>query len=97
MTCKAVYQFRVLTGGRDAKVQIMDRSLELIMTVNVGEARFGSLSGAVRSIALSSDKTNLLIGTLGGEIYEVVMNGIGKSISRVNTLMQSHYSPSMKV
>jgi hypothetical protein len=85
-----------LSGGRDEKVQVMDKLMNWIMTIDVSDARFGSLLGEVRSIALNFDKTNLLIGTLG-EIYEVTINEIKRSVSKINVLMQSHYSSSKQV
>jgi len=75
----------------------MDKLMNWIMTIDVSEIMFGSLLGEVRGIALNIDKTNVLIGILGGEIYEVTINEIKKSVSKINVLMQSHYSTSKQV
>ena len=87
----------MLTGGRDGKAQIMNRSLNTLITINLLNPEFESVSGEVRSLTFSFVHSKLLIGTFGGEIYEAEINIASKSITKITSLMRSHYSPSRKV
>jgi hypothetical protein len=75
----------------------MDKMLNSIMIVKTTMADFNSISPEVRSLSLDLKQGNLLLGTYGSEIYEVVLNFEGKTIDRVTTLMQGHYAPNKKV
>ena len=66
--CNGKSYHRILSGGRDAVAQIMDRSLNSIMIVKVSTPDFGSISPEIRSLTLDSKKANLLLGTFGSEI-----------------------------
>lgn len=67
------------------------------MMVKTTMADFNSISPGVRSLTLDIKKSNLLLGTQGSEIYEVILNFEGKTIDKVTALMQGHYSPNKKV
>lgn len=61
----------ILTGGRDSLIKILDKSYSpLVVYIAEQNIKF-SLYPAIRSLCFSSDFKSILLGTLGGEIYEI--------------------------
>ena len=58
-----------VTGGKDGKVRVWSRKLDPGAQFDV--QALGSISPRVRSIAANVDGTKLLIGTSGGELFEI--------------------------
>ncbi len=87
---------RILTGGRDAKINFLNKSLSSIMTIDVSGKNFASISPLVRNITVSADKKHLVVGTFGSEIYEVAIDEASKAVKDIKLLMQGHYSPCRK-
>eukprot|EP00742_Colponemidia_sp_Colp-10_P006323 GILJ01006777.1.p1 GENE.GILJ01006777.1~~GILJ01006777.1.p1 ORF type:complete len:2262 (-),score=409.36 GILJ01006777.1:195-6980(-) len=91
---------KIITGARDGKVIIWNNDLsQKIATVDM--TQFDSVCPAVRSVCLApappaargrapSDK--LLVGTLGGEIFEVTLGQTPTAVKH----MSGHYAPDTK-
>lgn len=92
-----LYSFSVLSGGRDGKINIMDRALNVVMTIDMNEKEFGSISPGVRSLKFDPSESNLLVGTYGSEIYELAVDLAAQSVGSSKLLNQGHYSPAKKV
>ena len=75
----------------------MNEKLELSMTIDTSTSDFNSISPGVRSLALDSNKTSLLVGTFCSEIYEVSILIDNAIVDIIELIMQGHYSPSKKV
>ncbi len=87
----------ILTGGRDAKVNILDKQLVVLMCLNMAEGLRDSLSPGVRALSLDEKGKNLLVGTFGSEIYELSIQPSSKMVDQTRPLMQSHFSPKRAV
>lgn len=94
---KFIILFSVLTGGRDGKINILNRSLDIEMTIDMNSKDYGSICSGVRSLKFNEDETRLLVGTYGSEIYELSVNMASQSVDSHAILMQGHYSPAKKV
>lgn len=60
--------FGIVSGGRDHRVRLWTHRMEPGVTFDC--SNFGILP-SIRSVCMSSDGTSILIGTKGGNIYEV--------------------------
>ena len=61
-------QHGVLSGGKDKRIRLWTHRLEPGATFDM--SNFG-LNPIIRSACLSPDGTSMLVGTKGGDIYEV--------------------------
>lgn len=92
----------ILTGGRDAKINLLDAkgTYKVLLFIKVPEVVKGAIQPEVKSIALSPDLRSLLIGTSGGEIYELTTKDAkitpNSKFQQFKPLMKSHYSPNKK-
>ena len=87
----------VFTGGRDGFVNVLNAtSYALLFKFEIGP-KFASVCNTVRSIALHPNKSQLLIGTLGSEIYEISIDLKGNKVGADPKIVtQGHYSPCKK-
>ncbi|MCQ2816774.1 MAG: hypothetical protein MJ252_05855 [archaeon] len=69
-----------ITGGADGQIITWDKNFNMTSKISIAEESLGSLCPKVRSIDEDIDG-NLLIGTRGGEIIEIV-HGIPKILLR---------------
>lgn len=60
------------TGGKDGAVRLWNRDFDCIKEILV-DSVITSQNPRVRSVAFSADATNVVIGTRGAEIFEVVI------------------------
>jgi microtubule-associated protein-like 6 len=63
----------ILTGAKDGKVNLLDTkgTYKVLLTIKVLDLIKGALSPEIKTVALSPDLKSILIGTAGGEIYEL--------------------------
>ena len=83
---------RILTGGREGSVNILDHNLEILKTFDINQPQYESVCSAIRSVTMSADRMTVLLGTYGSEIYEVKM-GTGEGVLHVS----GHFAPSRSV
>eukprot|EP01022_Parablepharisma_sp_SALTPOND_P009431 TRINITY_DN1391_c0_g1_i1.p1 TRINITY_DN1391_c0_g1~~TRINITY_DN1391_c0_g1_i1.p1 ORF type:complete len:2151 (-),score=139.11 TRINITY_DN1391_c0_g1_i1:21-6473(-) len=91
--CITIAQQIILTGGRDAKVNILDKQFNLIMTIDMSDKAYGSISPGIRALSLDRMGKNLLVGTFGSEIYELNIEPSGKTVQKFTALVKGHCSP----
>jgi len=80
---------RILTGGREGTIRILDLNLESIQTIDLNQPQYESVCSSIRSLTLSPDSSTLLIGTYGSEIYELKIDS-GDGVLHVS----GHFAPS---
>ena len=80
---------RIFTGGREGTIRIHDFNLENMHVFDLNQPQYESVCSSIRSICLSSDKTTLLIGTFGSEIYELKVAS-GDGVMHIS----GHFAPS---
>ena len=61
----------IMTGGQDSVIKILDKGYAPLVAYNADQNIKFSLYPAIRSLCFSGDFKNILIGTLGSEIYEI--------------------------
>ncbi|EAR94225.2 HELP domain protein (macronuclear) [Tetrahymena thermophila SB210] len=94
----------IFTGGRDYKVLVLDKTLNVITKVALDEVLKGpnipSLCPEVRSISLSSDSKNMIIGTYASEIYELNTKDAKitstTKFAQPKSIVKGHYTPNKK-
>jgi len=59
------------TGGSDCKVNILDKTFNVLVKIDCEEIFKHSMNAEVRSICITSDNKNIIIGTYGSEIWEL--------------------------
>ena len=91
------YICRILTGGRDAKVCILDRKFTVLMEINMADPKFNSISPEIRTLSLDKMGKNLLVGTIGAEIYELSIEPSSKTVEAFESIVRSHASPRKSV
>jgi len=91
--CITIAQQIILTGGRDAKVNILDKHYNIIMWIDMTNEKFGSISPGIRALSLDRMGKNLLVGTLGSEIYELNIEPSGKTVGKIEALVKGHCGP----
>lgn len=68
----------VLTGGKDMKVNVVNKTTYAqIFSFNV-DPSWNSICGKVRALCLNDEETKLHVGTLGSEIYAVDFKAVQK-------------------
>ena len=82
----------VLTGGRDNKVQIMDKSYTNLFAIDLSLLP-GSVCPQPRALSLNSSKTKLYVGTFGCELAEIPIDLSQKSSQEGTVLSHGHYGP----
>lgn len=63
---------QLVTGGRDGACRVWNQALECVKEITV-EGCITSCSPRVRSVAFSPDRSRLVIGTRGAEIFEATI------------------------
>jgi len=94
----------ILTGGQDYKINILDKTYNSLIKMsdeNISvKKELASFCPEIKALCLSSDNKLLVIGTAGGEIYELSTKDakINTSTKYAGTrrLMSSHYAPNKK-
>ena len=85
--------YRILTGGRDAKVNIMDKKFKPLITINMEDPKFESISPEIKTLSLDKMGKNLLVGTIGSEIYELSIEPSNTYDVKGRKLVNGHSSP----
>ena len=86
----------VLTGGKDMKVNVLNKTTYVsVFSFNV-DPTWKSICGKVRALCLNDEETKLCVGTLGSEIYEVDFKAAQKKVGVPSLVMDGHYSPCLK-
>ena len=89
---------RILTGGRDGKVNILDKAFKLLMPIDMTNQLYHSISPGVRTLSLDRMGKKLLVGTAGSEIYELSIDPSRKKVGdNPNTIATCHCAPQDKV
>ncbi|EGR31701.1 hypothetical protein IMG5_103450 [Ichthyophthirius multifiliis] len=92
----------IFTGGRDCKINILDKTYNLILIIPVEEQLksqiiLNSACSEIRAMCLSQDCKSLLVGTFGSEIYEFTTKDIklnnSTKFGTVKNLIRGHYCP----
>ncbi|KRX05725.1 WD40-repeat-containing domain [Pseudocohnilembus persalinus] len=87
----------LLVGGRDSKVIIYDKGLNQLVKISIDDLFKDSFSSQIKSLHLSADNKNLVIGTSGSEIYQLTTKDIkiqnSTKFSNPQKLMTGHYAP----
>lgn len=68
-----VTKSHILTGGRDSKITVMDKSFKVLFTIDMSQFK-GSNSTQVRAITINSRGDRMCVGTFGHEIIQVPIN-----------------------
>ncbi len=84
---------RILTGGRDAKVNILDKHFAVLMCIDMADKSYGSISPGIRALSLDRMGKNLLVGTFGSEIFELNIEPSCKTVDKCRPLVRGHCSP----
>jgi len=84
-----VYPHGLVTGGKDGLVKLWTRDLGPVSDFDIRACR-PCLYPRVRAVDVSPDEKKLLVGTQGGEIFEVDMVD-GSSLHAQGPLVQSHF------
>jgi len=80
---------RLFTGGKDGVIKVWDGDLECQSTFDALTTSELTLNKRIRSLCLSEDKTKVLIGTAGCEIFEMsALNGV---LADRGPLTSGHY------
>jgi len=82
-----------LTGGRDAKVCILDKKFTLLMEINMADPQYASTNPEIRALSLDKMGKHLLVGTIGSEIYELSIEPSSKKVEKWEPLIKGHSSP----
>jgi hypothetical protein len=61
----------VLTGGKDMKVNVLNKTTYAPLFSFMVDPSWKSICGKVRALCLNTEENKLLVGTLGSEIYQV--------------------------
>ncbi len=64
-------QSYVLTGGKDMKVNVLQKTNHTQLFSFSVDPSWKSICGKVRALCLNAEENKLLVGTLGSEIYQV--------------------------
>lgn len=80
---------RIFTGGREGTIHLLSMSLENLHIFDLNQPQYESISSSIRSLCLSPDKSKILIGTYGSEIYELKVES-GEGFLHIS----GHYAPS---
>lgn len=91
--CITIAQQIILTGGRDAKVNILDKHFSVLMSIDMNDKVYDSIAPSVRALSLDRMGKNLLVGTLGSEIYELNIDPSSKTVHKVSAVVKGHSSP----
>ncbi len=67
------------------------------MEINVADPKFASISPEIRTLSLDKMGKNLLVGTIGCEIYELSIEPSGKTVEAISPLVRGHASPRKSV
>ena len=79
---------RILTGGRDAKVNILDKQFAVLMCIDMADKAYGSISPGIRALSLDRMGKNLLVGTFGSEIFELNIEPVVQDCREVQVARQ---------
>ena len=91
--CITIAQQIILTGGRDEKVNILDKHFSVLMSIDMNDKVYDSIAPSVRALSLDRMGKNLLVGTLGSEIYELNIDPSSKTVHKVSAVVKGHSSP----
>lgn len=94
----------ILTGGRDCRINILDKNYNPLLKVTeeqfVSKKELFSFCSEIKAAWLSQDSKLLIIGSVGGEIYELSTKdaklNTSTKFSNPRRLMSSHYSPNKR-
>lgn len=94
----------IITGGKDMKINILDKNYNTLLKITeesiMAKKEIASFSPEIKAVHLSSDNKSLVLGTMGGEIYEMNTKDAKLNTSTKYTgtkrLMASHYQPNKK-
>lgn len=85
---------RLLTGGEDMSVNILNKEMRRLCTFNAFEHLNGPLDGQIHAIGIDEARNNFVIGLYSGEIYQVSYSSLDENLSTTEVLIQScHYAP----
>ena len=59
----------IITGGKDGKIIILSPELNKLLVIDISNCN--SVKAEPRAIDLAQSGKNMIIGTIGSEIYEV--------------------------
>ena len=94
MDCVSIEKQIIVTGGRDGIINILNKELTVIMKVDFTEQV--SINPGIRSATLDGEGKNLLVGTLGSEIFELSIDATKKIVHKSVCHIQGHYSASKR-
>ena len=90
----------LLSGGRDGKIQVYDKSYLKLAEIDCNALLVGCVCTGVRAICMHPTQQTMLIGTLGSDIYEVSYSTPKITDSTQFTVkreaMHGHYSPNLR-
>ena len=81
---------KVVSGGKDAKINIMDYNMRVEKTIDMSQRGYDCVSGMVRSAILDSNESTLLVGTYGSEIFEISV----QTPTQATCFVKGHFTPS---
>ena len=61
----------IYTGGGDSHIKILDKSYNIIHSIDIYKLPIKTCDGDVRAICINDDETLMSVGLISGEIYEV--------------------------
>lgn len=89
---------RVLTGGKDGKINLLDEKYVMLSTLDIYTILPNCLDGDIRSLTMNPGKRIIALGLKSGEIYELKYVSLEKSIEievdKIKEVMKSHFSKS---
>lgn len=88
----------IFTGGNEGKIHILDKLYNIIVVID--ERTFkDSLCPKIRSIAVSPNNRQLIVGTYGSEIFELNTKDIkivNNTVFVPKAIMHGHYTPNQQ-
>lgn len=88
----------ILTGGKDAKINILNLSYQQIGQLDVYSFAPNTFDGHVRALDFDGKAGKLAVGLFSSEIYEVTLNSLDQSAQVVNSVQvnQGHFAKNKK-
>ena len=86
----------IFTGGRDGQIFVLSAgNYQMQFSIDCTKLP-GTCSPNIRGITLSENKSRIIVGTFGHEVYEIPVQIAGKKSGQPKALIYGHYAPLLK-